>query len=1062
MIDRFLESNFDGSSGPRRPAKSFLPMLLIALMAPVLAPRAGQAQLLFQPVAGCDGTNPTTTYQGVVVNCPVVLTPNQLRVQAYVKKLVTRWMDERQLPAADLQVIETFGRSDLLGDINAYIAADIMRVLEEDPASRTAEEQFVLSTFAEDFRVAELALYDHAVKDGDSFVKDPCHWKPDPEVAAAYGLSYDPTPYCRANASPFVGLLTFHIPGPKPEYLTAAAFKAVYGQGGAAVASAMQGKLAKHLVGASTALVAGGIAGGIAAANLSTILPFATAVSEEATVAEIASAAANGLRLTRLLAGGSFTIITLMIEVGIESIIAFDDEVKFQQGLDNLRATRDRLQSTGQDTLTAVTGDQGLIKSMILINNYGVGSLGNGIPQYRSGIDRVFIVNNVSPAESLALTDFSGQQWNVHMLGNWFVRSTTDSAGQKYESITADLEVLDDHAIKWIATRIGQDRFRMTQVNPPESATVCATVNGISTRRDGSCTVYYTDTINITQLPSGAKLSIGLGIAPKIVSRTFFFPAHARTSFNVDVSGLPAPAVQFLSLPAWLHASNGTLSGDPGDLFGSIQVPVRVRTQSGADDEQLTIYYGVPVQFTSPSVVEVVATKPVQFTINTAGTPRPAITQTGWLPYFLTFKDNGNGTATLSGLWSSSIKPFCIVQCDLPAITATNGVQTVSQPLSFQYTFAPRAVFNGPAELKFVAGVRGQYLLTTTGAQTRVTWDDKIALFTDLRSQVMQQLPWLRVQENSDGTVLLDGTPPMTGQPVSLSVTACPFADGSGIRTCSSGNLRITVDAAARFMSDPFGGVVTGRPPRIQMTVNRLNGSIRFTDQLPNGLSIVPAPPQPDGKVTAQIQGTPAPGQGGRYQLNLNWTDQATSLNELFKLDILEPATITSPPSFTFFEGMPATGQVTTRGYPVNSAGIDCGIGKDCGDMQISLRWGTRPIAGLTLTDHSPQGVPTGFGQFAGTIPTGSSAVYPATLQVSNGRMAPPFQQAVRLVVLPNPDLNGDGVVDCQDLAAIKNAIGTVPPGLGRGFDVNGDGVVDQKDIDAMVRAVSSLCTCTI
>src|SRR5262249_14262991 len=153
-------------------------------------------------------------------------------------RLVSRWMDERQLPASDLQqVIGIYGRSDLIGEINAYVAADILRVLEEDPASRTADEQFVLSKFAEDFRVSELALYDHAVKDGESFVNDPCHWKPDPEVAAAFGLSYDPTPYCRANQSPFVGLLTFHIPGPKPEYLYAAAFKAVYGQSNAAVAS---------------------------------------------------------------------------------------------------------------------------------------------------------------------------------------------------------------------------------------------------------------------------------------------------------------------------------------------------------------------------------------------------------------------------------------------------------------------------------------------------------------------------------------------------------------------------------------------------------------------------------------------------------------------------------------------------------------------------------------------------------------------------------------------------------------------------------------------------------
>src|SRR5262249_1720204 len=160
------------------------------------------------------------------------------------------------------------------------------------------------------------------------------------------------------------------------------------------------------------------------------------------------------------------------------------------------------------------------------------------------GVDRVFIVNNGSPAEFLNLTDFTGQLWKVSMWGNWFVRSTS-SDGQQIDSITTDLEVLDDHGIRWRATRIGQDRFRMTQVNPPQNATVCPTVNGLSSTRDKSCTVYYTDNIDIIQLPTLTHLNIGLGIAPRIVSRSFYFPARTQTSVKVEVTGLPVPAVQF-------------------------------------------------------------------------------------------------------------------------------------------------------------------------------------------------------------------------------------------------------------------------------------------------------------------------------------------------------------------------------------------------------------------------------------------------------------------------------------------------------------------------------------
>ena len=41
------------------------------------------------------------------------------------------------------------------------------------------------------------------------------------------------------------------------------------------------------------------------------------------------------------------------------------------------------------------------------------------------------------------------------------------------------------------------------------------------------------------------------------------------------------------------------------------------------------------------------------FTITTTGEPAPAITESGPLPSGLTFTDNGNGTATISGTAAS-------------------------------------------------------------------------------------------------------------------------------------------------------------------------------------------------------------------------------------------------------------------------------------------------------------------------------------------------------------------------------------------------------------------------
>jgi hypothetical protein len=137
--------------------------------------------------------------------------------------------------------------------------------------------------------------------------------------------------------------------------------------------------------------------------------------------------------------------------------------------------------------------------------------------------------------------------------------------------------------------------------------------------------------------------------------------------------------------------SNGTLVGNPGNAAGKSVVSVVAKTESGMQTKQITIYYGEPVQFMSPEVVDVMATESFLFTINTAGTPRPKITMTGWLPSFLSFRDNGNGTATLGGLWNGGVTPFCIPSVDSAGkltdcsttVTASNEAQTVQQKITF-------------------------------------------------------------------------------------------------------------------------------------------------------------------------------------------------------------------------------------------------------------------------------------------------------------------------------------------------------------------------------------------
>ena len=1065
------------------PSLALLAVPLITLMLPAFGPAtfATKAEL-FPPVVvrvPCPPEVPKTT-----VCSAEGLSPDAQRFYGFVENIAYGWLAERGLPKEDLAaIVRPYGREDLRAEILSYTAARLLTLLAKLPEKRTPDEQFVVDTIARDFRENELTLYDYAVKDAESFINDPCGWKPDPEIAAAYGLEYDGRPYC-SNRNNIGTLFRFHIPGPKSDYLYAAAFKKTYGTQAPLVSAIMRDNIGGHLAATATATVVGGLAGGIIGKNISQFAPYAVQYGVENGWTQAASNAFK-LRYTRFLGGGAFGIVTFMANIGIEAIIAFAEEVKFQEDLDRFRATRDRFATTGVNTVETIEAERGMEKAMLLMSAYvWLPPFNTALPSYRPGVDREFLLTLggvTVPMPNLVLKDHADHEWTIYMYGNWFVRSTIFDDGEKVtnvDSITADLEVTDHQGIQWLATRFAPDRFRMTQVNPPGYAAVCPTVNGISTTRDSSCTVYFSNNINI-KLAAGDNANLSLGVAPRIESSdSFFFPARTQSSFPVKVTGLPLPALQSNNLPPWLQLANGTLVGNPGTLAGKTIITLRVQTQSGSDQKAVTIYYGEPLQFMSSADVNVMAIEPLVFTINTAGTPRPKLTWTGWLPPGSSLIDNGNGTATLRLSWSGGFAPACfdtldsklnLVECEAK-IFADNEAQRIEQQLHFYFHPAPDAVFQGPNELKFIAGVESRYLLTTRGARTPVEWQNPYG--GRLRDDLVRSFPWLRFDERPDGTALVSGIPPMNGQSSSTSFNACPSARGSLFVFCGTlgvGNLNITVDGDTRFMSNTYGSVAVGRGSDIQLFVNRLNGNIGFspyhilTSRFPKGLRLEAAPSQPNGMVTARILGYPEPGQGGRYEFMLNWTDQLTSVNSSFTLDVLEGAKITSPATFTFFEGSKAAGEVTMQGYPVNSAGVDCGPRKDCADMKMRLEWASpRRIAGLTLTDRTPGGIPTGVGRFGSAIPAGSSGVYEAFIYASNGPMAPEARQSIRLVVLPTADLNGDGKVDCSDLTAIKNAIGMLQPGPGRGFDLTGDMVVDATDIDAMVRAVPELFACQI
>src|SRR5262249_36277807 len=119
-----------------------------------------------------------------------------------------------------------------------------------------------------------------------------------------------------------------------------------------------------------------------------------------------------------------------------------------------------------------------------------------------------------------------------------------------------------------------------------------------------------------------------------------------------------------------------------------------------------------PPAITSANSATFIVGSAGNFTVTATGVPTPTITETGALPNGVTFKDNGNGTATLSGPPAAGTAGSYRI-----TITANNGVGTAANQ-NFTLTVNQAAAITSPNATTFTVGTAGTFSLTTTGAPT--------------------------------------------------------------------------------------------------------------------------------------------------------------------------------------------------------------------------------------------------------------------------------------------------------------------------------------------------------
>ena len=481
------------------------------------------------------------------------------------------------------------------------------------------------------------------------------------------------------------------------------------------------------------------------------------------------------------------------------------------------------------------------------------------------------------------------------------------------------------------------------------------TANTTALTQYGGGLPYGGDLSGWIDLGTGSNVALGESVAPTITS-----PASATSnvgapfSFTVTTTGEPTPALSdgSAALPSGVtFTDNGngtaTIAGTPATgSGGTYPVTITATNATGPASQSFVLSNDEAPSITSADTATFTTTLDTSFNITTTGYPAASLTPTaGTLPSGLTFTDNGNGTATISGA------PAVGSQGSYPvSVTATNASDnsSVTQALTITVNPATAPSLALPAA-DFILNQTGAVAITATGYPTpSIT--------------VAQTLPaGLNFTDNGNGTALLSGTPTSNGT-TELTITATnAVSTTSQTLTVQVGESPAitSADSASASTGSPFSFTVTttGYPtPSLGAAGLPTSGDLTFTD---------------NGNGTATISGTPATGDSGTYSVGITATNTYGSTTQSFALSVGGTTPVfTSSLSATAVAGAATSITVTASGVPAPTITVG----------------GTLP-AGVTFADA------TGSGAFAGTPTGGSGGVYDLTITATNsmGTTTEPF-----------------------------------------------------------------------
>ncbi len=481
------------------------------------------------------------------------------------------------------------------------------------------------------------------------------------------------------------------------------------------------------------------------------------------------------------------------------------------------------------------------------------------------------------------------------------------------------------------------------------------------------------------------SFTLAVDQAPTITSAGSY-TATLGTAFRfpVTTTGYPTPSVtETGTLPTGVGFVAGTtgtttLSGTPTTV-GTSTFILSATSTAGTVSQSFTLTVDQAPAITSTGSYTATLGTAFSFPVTTTGTPAPALTEAGPLPAGVSFADNGNGTAALTGT-PTAAGPFPLT------ITATNAAGTVTQSFTLTVDQAPAITSTGSYTAE--AGTAFSFPVTTTGYPAPIL------------TQTGTLPAGVSFAAGADGTATLSGTPTTVGastfiisatstagsvtQSFTLTVVQAPAITSAGSYTVTSGT------------AFSFPVTTTGSPAPALAEAGALPAGVTFVDH---------------GNGTAALAGTPT--VAGVFALSVTATSTAGTVTQSFTLTVDQAPAITSAGSYTAKVGAAFSFPVTTTGYPapvVTETGTQPGgVAFMAGTDGTATLAGTPTVAGvfaLSVTATSTAGTVTQ--SFTLTVDQAPAITSAGSDSVTRGTA---FDFAVTAIGYPAPAVDATGTL---------------------------------------------------